>query len=306
MKEINLPYIDARFYVDFEKPFSFATSPAIVFRSILGCRLKKISCLAPRSKCPNCQFHKTCVYAVIFETIIEKDTDFLSGRDKGSHPFRFKVDKPVPLKTPLTHFAISIQLYGFAVQYLPYVFYALREAGQEGLFKEKAVFHIRKVMVDEMNILHADGTLQTNFAVHIWQYPKAASEYETHITKNVRIVSPLRFKVHGKYSVNFSAQDFLYCIHRRLITLCSLYGKYKSDELYHPSDTLTITNRKLMWQDYDYHSHRQNAKIKMGGIVGSFCLTGTREAYDAALLDFAGIFGAGKNTNFGLGNLIIT
>ena len=41
----------------------------------------------------------------------------------------------------------------------------------------------------------------------------------------------------------------------------------------------------------------------MGGATGSFTLTGNITAYEQFLLSFADIFGAGKNTNFGLGDV---
>lgn len=305
MNEITLQYIDVKFNIKFEKPFLFYTSPPIVFRSILGSRLKRLSCLAPNAKCSDCQFNKTCVYAIVFETIIEKDTAFLNGRDKGSHPFRFKMDNPIKLRMPITDFTIIIQLYGFAIQYLPYIYYALCEAGKNGLFKKKSVFHISEVSVHGVNLLKEDGNLRTNFTASTWNYVSSTFTEGKKIENNIKMVSPLRFRVQGKYTDNFSAQDFFECIQRRLVTICSLYGTYKRDKIYCAPDTVAIKNSKLVWLDYEYNSHRQNKKIKMGGVIGNFDLIGILNEYDIALLNFVHIFGAGKNTNFGLGDIIV-
>ena len=43
--------------------------------------------------------------------------------------------------------------------------------------------------------------------------------------------------------------------------------------------------------------------MELGGVTGTFKLAGHFSCVDAGLLDFARIANAGKNTNFGLGQL---
>jgi len=102
MKQIHLDYIDAVFSLSFEHSFSFFTAPSFVFRSVLGSQLHAIACIARQNTCKTCQFNRSCIYAVIFETILDKNTAFLAGRDKGSHPFRIRTDTPFQIRTPMT------------------------------------------------------------------------------------------------------------------------------------------------------------------------------------------------------------
>ena len=306
MKQIHLDYIDAVFSLSFEHPFSFFTAPSFVFRSILGSQLHSIACIARQNICKTCQFNRSCIYAVIFETILDKNTAFLAGRDKGSHPFRIQTDTPFQIRMPMTELRLTIQLYGFAIQYLPYIFYAIQQAGKQGLFKDRTRYRVSSVKAAGQELLQADENLHTVYEPSSVSYDYKGEAEETAavvpVHKTIHLCSPLRFKTSGKYTLSFSAQDFLLCIHRRLVTLCSLYGSY-TPAAYTPSADARITAKKLSWLDYQYHSHRQEKIISMGGATGLFTLIGNITAYEQFLLSFADIFGAGKNTNFGLGDV---
>jgi len=259
MEHIRLDYTDAVFLLTFEQPFTFFTVPPFVFRSILGSQLHTIACVARKNNCKTCQFNRSCVYAMIFETILDKNTAFLAGRDKGSHPFRIQTDTPFQIRIPLTELTLTIQLYGFAIQYLPYVFYAIQTAGKQGLFKNKSRYTVASVKVGGQELLKTDETLNTVYNLNTVNYAdenEAAAEAAplVPVHKKIHLRSPIRFRTGGRYTVSFSAQDFLLCIHRRLVTLCSLYGSY-TPAAYTPSANARITGKKLSWLDYQYHSH---------------------------------------------------
>ncbi len=122
----------------------------------------------------------------------------------------------------------------------------------------------------------------------------------------INLKSPLRFKVQGKYTSDFSATDFMNCLFRRAKTLCYLYGEISEEEknLWKIStDGIEITERNLRWQDERHYSSRQKKVMELGGVSGTFKMEGDFTEEERALLDFAEIAGAGKNTNFGLGQV---
>lgn len=63
------------------------------------------------------------------------------------------------------------------------------------------------------------------------------------------------------------------------------------------------TDRNLHWTDSTHYSARQKTAMELGGLTGTFKLAGRFSCVDAGLLEFARIANAGKNTNFGLGQL---
>ena len=67
-----------------------------------------------------------------------------------------------------------------------------------------------------------------------------------------------------------------------------------------------MQNINLRRESYMYHSHRQQQILYLGGVSGSFELAGQLNSDVLNLLDFARIFGAGKNTNFGFGAISIS
>ena len=118
--------------------------------------------------------------------------------------------------------------------------------------------------------------------------------------------SPLRFKARGHYTSAFTPEDFAFCLHRRTLTLCSQYGGISTGtEDYRFSGGWELAGSGLAWRDLPHYSARQKEAMRLGGVSGSMVLSGTFSPYEYALLRFAEIFHAGKNTNFGLGRLIL-
>ena len=110
--------------------------------------------------------------------------------------------------------------------------------------------------------------------------------------------------MNGKYTKDFSAVDFMKCLYRRAKTLCQLYGEFDSDfDEYISDKSITIEEKSLVWRDSMHYSARQKTAMELGGSMGSFKMKGVFSNFEISLLELAKIAGAGKNTNFGLGQL---
>jgi hypothetical protein len=68
------------------------------------------------------------------------------------------------------------------------------------------------------------------------------------------------------------------------------------------SDGVQVTGADLRWLDWERWSQRQNAAMKLGGLVGSLTLGGDVSPF-APLLRAAEILHAGKGAVFGLGKV---
>lgn len=239
------------------------------------------------------------MYSQIFESIIPKNNAVLYNRNRSSHPYTLFTDEALESNAHYKTFRFYLILIGKSVKYLPYVYAALLKAGKAGLDRDRISFTIDSVTVDNGNILQ-DDLLISNTPDKIWHLPE-----KTDISGEIfiRLLTPLRFKVKGQYTTAFSPLDFFLCLFRRQSVLCHLYGEHTEEKYYFPVENIVMENAALTWADSKHYSSRQKDLMNLGGIVGTFTLKGQFSETELGLLEFAKIFGAGKNTNFGLGRL---
>lgn len=317
---MKLNFIQVQFNLKFSEPALADTNPLFILRSMMGKNLRTMCCISKKSVCHECQFHRTCVYAFLFETILTFENPALPGRNRGSHPYSFS-NKNQNWTNPFEEYSFNITLFGNAIKYLPYIYASFVQSGKNGLFKSRTKFAVKSVITNEKNILIDENHLDMDFETDKWKCDfenrnssEAADckfQNKLEMTDDVseiliNLKSPLRFKVQGKYTADFSAKDFMNCIFRRAKTLCSLYGETSDEEknLWKISaDRMEITERNLRWIDERHYSARQKKAMELGGVAGTFKMEGNFTDAEIALLDFAEIAGAGKNTNFGLGQM---
>lgn len=304
---MTLSYLPVHFSMRFSSPATADTEPLFVLRSMLGKELRSMCCIAHRESCPDCMYNRTCAYAFLFETILPQDNTVVPGRNRASHPFAFTQASNTMTGKSLQDYEFTVTLFGKALSYLPYMYAAFVRAGKNGLFKSRTPFKVTAVRVEDRNILTDEEHLDTNLTANIAGVSRTGEEAGKEKEKKgeilVELKSPLRFKSGGKYTADFSAQDFMSCLYRRAATLCQLYGSFDAGETYTANESLAVTERKLHWTDSTHYSVRQKRAMELGGLTGTLKLAGTFSCVDVELLEFARIANAGKNTNFGLGQL---
>lgn len=296
---ITVSFQEYRFGLKFSQEILFTTNPVFLIRSVIGYNLRKICCLSHSSVCPECLYNKDCMYSWIFESIISKDNDVLQNRDRTSHPYILYSDEKIKPGVKYSSFCFNMILLGKSIKYLPYIYASLVKAGEAGLDKSRTQFSIESVTVEGSEIIR-DSQIVPDKPEKIWSF-KTQPDVDGEVL--IQLLSPLRFKAEGKYTTDFSARDFFLCLYRRCSVLCRLYGESDQEKYIFPQDNISITNKNLYWKDSKHYSARQKEQMKLGGVSGSFTLKGRFSEKELPLLEFAKIFGAGKNTNFGLGRL---
>ncbi len=303
---MELRYLQVAFNLHFLQTTYIDTNPLFVMRSMLGKNLRSMCCISKTSVCTECLYNKTCVYSYIFETCLPQQNQTLPGRNKGSHPFSLSVEK-LNRQNPVEEYSFVLTLFGKAVDYLPYVYASFVRAGQSGIFKARSRFEILSVIANKKNLLIDQNHLDlVNTPPYICIDNNKPEQNLKTGEILIELKSPLRFKVHGRFSLDFTARDFFNCLYRRAKTLCSLYGEIAENEIeqkYVPSPALKITEKKLKWIDFKHYSARQKTQMELGGIAGSFKIEGEFSEFEIGLLRMNKITGAGKNTNFGLGQI---
>lgn len=299
---MKLQYQQFDFTIKFLEPAKVDVNPLFILRSMLGKNLRSMCCISKQSTCSECMFNKTCAYTFLFETILQQENPLLPGTNRASHPFALSTKK-LQRENPLADFNFTITLFGKAVEYLPYIYAAVVRSGKDGLFKSRTKFEVVDVSIDGKNIMINENQLATGIPPKEWNFEvlnnnKIDSEFL------VELKSPLRFKTNGKYTVDFSSEDFMKCLYRRAKTLCMLYGTWEEDfNHYEPTEGMSIEDKNLRWIDFNHYSARQKEEMELGGVLGSFKLSGEFSSFELALFELNRIANAGKNTNFGLGQI---
>lgn len=300
---MRLSYLPLDFTICFDIPAFVDTNPLFVLRSVLGKNLRSMCCVSRQSKCPDCLFRNTCVYVFLFETILPQENRVVPGRNRASHPYSLRRSRRPQGKT-LSDYGFTIVLFGKAAEYLPYIYSAFVQAGRQGLFKGRHPFFVKDVQVAGRSILLDDSPdgagLQVLVPPFEWQYLEEGENRRGEVL--VELVSPFRFKMAGRYGGDFTAADFIGNIFRRAKTICQLYGSFSEDSLPDGME-LRIVEKNLRWQEACHYSGRQKTEMALGGLQGSFILTGDLMPQVVSLLEFGRLCNIGKNTNFGLGQM---
>ncbi|MDR1636712.1 MAG: CRISPR system precrRNA processing endoribonuclease RAMP protein Cas6 [Treponema sp.] len=312
MVKAKLLYKKIGFSLSFREDVVFTSPPEFVFRSVIGYHLRRMCCIAHDKPCFDCLYSATCVYGSVFESVIPKDNRILAGRDRIAHPVVIEADRLTAAET--ASLVLNIIFTGSSLACLPYFFQALKKGGESGVLKQRTPYTIRDCFDysagSKRSLLVNAELLNTNIEPDVWEFDDPDGRpYGGELL--IQLQSPLRFKVGGRYSGTFTAADFALCLHRRTETLCSQYGSYTGGDknaagtawpFFHGWN---IAESALGWKDWTHYSARQKKTMRLGGLTGSMVLAGFFTPYEYAILRFAEIFHAGKNTNFGLGKIAL-
>jgi hypothetical protein len=113
-------------------------------------------------------FIPSCAYGFAFESIVPKNNQVLSGRDRISHPVIMETEPFHEVTADALTF--SLIFLGKAITYLPYFYYALQNSGKSGIVKERVRFTIQEVRDGSRSLLINENTLDTGFEPDLWEY----------------------------------------------------------------------------------------------------------------------------------------
>lgn len=313
---MDLDYAKVKIHLQFEHYPSWSILPTVPLRSILGARLRSVSCSRPGILCADCLLAEHCAYGCLFES-----------RPAGSGSLE---DTGIGLPRPFVltflgapdegrRLVLGLTLVGRAVGFLPHIHLALAEAGELGIFRSRLRYRIESVHDGVMELLDPDGRLRRPAT---YRFQSGNPQTPGPASLGVECLSPLRIKHHGHYTHDFDAYSLFMALHRRITMLAGLYGEARPQRSsiamsrdgsgqqsdgseYGPSQQLRITERRLSWHELPRYSHRQESSMSLGGVIGHFRIEGPMSDFEYSLLQAGLIFHAGKNAGFGLGHIAL-
>ena len=275
----------------FDEEISVNINTLSVLRSILGMNLKSMCCIVTNTDCRECLYSKTCVYSSLFESIIPKNTEIYKGRDTAPHPYLVSADDLLK-NNKKDMVSISFVLFGKYIDYFPYIYGAFARGGKKGYGKKRIQFSVEVVDFEPENV-----------QMNTWKSSESEQMKEGEIF--IRLKTPLRYKSGGIFANKVETKELMNCFYRRAKTICGFYGEYSDENDCYDSDCteFDVVESNIMWCENNRYSSRQHSEMSLGGMLGDFKLKGKFRQKDLNLIEFARLFGAGKNTNFGLGQI---
>ena len=306
MSNIALPLARYRFVYTAEEPLRLPGYAGSAWRGAFGRALKRLACVTRGPACPPCLLYRNCLYPQLFETPADPAKGFLGKVDKAPTPFVFLPDMTAPRTLAVgAELGVWLTLIGHANQHLPYVIHALDQAGRHGITRQRAALTLTAVRQADGGtwpIVYRPGAaLQPRPAV-----PPPVPACPARL--RLRFLTPFRAKRNG-HLVTPDDFDFA-ALFNALLRRLSLLSAYHADAplnvdaraLTRQARAVPLLNKQLYWREYERYSSRQQAVMKMGGVVGEVELDGAGLEPFWPYLWLGQYTHAGKWADMGLGH----
>lgn len=278
------------------------------WRGLLGHGLRQAACVTRARTCDGCLLASHCVYTRVFEPTAPLGEE--GGRFAAPpRPYILNLDPRAPREyAPGATLSLGLTLLGDAIRQVPYLIHALRQAGQRGLGRDQARFAVERL---EQETVPGSGDWRPVYDAaegRLDPLPTASAPVPpAPVTAHLRLVTPLRLKRHGHLMGpdQFTAEDLFFNLAGRLRLLATHQGGDPAPLdwalLYKAATAVHLRNPQLHWHEWTRYSSRQGTLMELGGLLGSFDLTGPGLAPLWPLLWQGQWVHAGKGTTFGLG-----
>jgi hypothetical protein len=260
------------------------------WRGGFGRALRRAVCVTGLPACPSCPFEASCVYPYLFETASSGEGGILAGYDRVPNPFVLAPPWEEGRLLPAGgETGIRLVLIGRAVEHAGFARQAVVEAGLRGLGPDRGALDL--LAVDPVTLPQAGPC-------------PARAEIE--------LSSPLRLVEAGRLvgPEALRPRHVLLALLRRVSTLAQRHGPAPLDLDYRAlkerAEKAEFAASALGWVEWARWSGRQQALLRMGGLLGSLSLPLAGLEPFWPFLGLAPWVHVGKGATMGLGAMRVT
>jgi hypothetical protein len=280
--------------------------PGSAWRGGFGHALKRTVCVMRLRPCQGCPLERSCIYPTVFETAPGEQAAKMRRYERVPHPYVLQPPECPPARLgERDEVSLGVTLVGWAGRYVAYVVRALQDAADRGLGPDRLTLEL--LTVGSLSPNRQPGLLSG--AVEPGLLAESAMPSIPACPPEVEVVqlSPLRVQREGRLvgPADFRPGDLLSNLIRRVSMLTYFFTD-------HPLETdfraladlarrLQAKRAELGWVDIVRRSSRQDALMRMGGIVGRFVLPLQGAEPLWPYLWLGQWIGAGKGATMGLG-----
>ncbi len=305
-----LPIARYRFRFSMEGDLILPEYAGSLLRGQFGDALRRIACLTGAKTCPGCPLLRTCPYPAIFDTPVPE----------AQQAKRFsQVPNPYVIEPPAfgTRFIAAgdflefgLVLAGRALEQLPLIAFALDRAFARGLGRNRVPGCLHDIVWrDEAGDVSVWDAAQRQLLPH----EPRINVPKLDLCRKVRldIATPMRLQVQGHPlgPAEVTPRKLLTAIMRRTALLLAIHAGRPgmADDapvLARRAETLHDA-RDLKWREWTRFSSRQQAEMTLGGVVGTWEISGDLGPL-AAWLWLGQWLHIGKNATMGMGHYAAT
>ena len=300
-----------------------------MLRGAFGHALKSTVCtMPPDTNCQKCMLLTSCAYTHLFETFVTKfpPSPFIKQFHNCPRPFIFEPSDETTEYGAGDILWFDLTLIGDAVDYLPYVIFAVFQMGKSGLgakrypFDLKQAFCRQQAEVEESSEKKQTGNPKTEwreiysgssqsilFQPHPLELKPGSFDTNGHTSLQMKFITPTRLLIKNELVTDFTPRQLTFKMVRRILELAYFYEgnhdiSWEFHDLLDAADTIKTTQKNLRWKDQSRYSNRQRRKIKMGGFTGEIVWEGELSLI-RDLVKYSEVLHVGKGTTFGLGKV---
>ncbi|NGZ07738.1 MAG: CRISPR system precrRNA processing endoribonuclease RAMP protein Cas6 [Magnetococcales bacterium] len=275
-------------------------------RGVFGAALRRVVCLTGKPECPGCGSWRSCPYPLIFETPVPVSAT--GERMQAVVPNPYMIEPPPwgeRIYQPGESLVFHMVLVGKALAQLSLIVFAWQRALARGVGPDHGKARLLRVVhvesQGEREIFHSEGQslLAHDSCVSVPPWPGPS-------TVTMQIITPARVQRDGSPlgPERITPRDLLVNLMRRVSQVMELHGQRTMEADYADlaqQARLIDARGRLTWRDWTRRSARQQQTMALGGVVGTWHLTGPLELF-WPFLYLGQWLHVGKNATFGLGH----
>lgn len=284
-------------------------------RGGFGATFKETVCVVDHRDCARCLLRSRCAFPYVFDTPVPEEATRLRKYPAAPHPFVFL--PPLEEKTlyqPEEELSFGLTLIGKGADFLPYFIYTFERLGERGgLGKGRGRFAVESVTwlsPEGQDVLIYDSdskTLRNTFrSITVHDLPSLHCAFSSLPLSlcTLHFLTPTRLVYAEALTAAPAFHMLMRTLLRRLSNLAYFHCGAELDldfrGLISAAERIETVSSDLRWYDWERYSARQDARMKLGGVVGKVTYRGDLQPF-LPLLRLGEIVHVGKGTSFGLG-----
>ena len=220
-----LTFADLVFDVEFLANGHLPRFRGVTLRGAFGHTLKRLVCHVNHRDCSKCLLRRRCAYPVVFEGVPPENRQILRKYPNVPQPFVIWVDRGNPTVVAAgDRYRFGLRLFGSAIEFYPYVAFAVMEMGGRGIGRDRIPFRVEYIF-DGQKMLHREGAVGELHQPHVQSIGGPfVADGPTGRVVLIRFMTPVRLRTEGKMDHSPDLAAVVRTALRRLRVLTYFYG----------------------------------------------------------------------------------